>query len=119
MAIQNYRDLIVWQKSMDLAMTAYRLTESFPSRERFGLAVQLQRSAVSVPANIAEGHERHSRGDFRRHVSIASGSLAELETHLELSVRLGYLSAEFLGEARLLTVEVGRMLSTLLRRLRA
>ena len=117
-AIQNYRDLIVWQKSMDLTTAVYRLAGSFPANERFGLTSQMQRSAVSVPTNIAEGHERHSRGDFRRHVSIASGSLAELETHLEIATRLGYLAPGATDEPRLLTVEVGRMLSTLLRRLR-
>ena len=118
MQIRTYRDLIVWQKSMELATLAYHLSKLLPSNERFGLAVQLQRCAVSIPSNIAEGHERHSRGDFRRHVSIASGSLAELETQMEIA-RLAYLPAQLLGEPRELTVEVGRMLSTLLRRLRS
>lgn len=119
MPIRNYRDLIVWQKSVELATSVYRLTESFPTKERFGLSVQMQRCAVSISSNIAEGHERHSRGDFRRHVSIASGSLAELETQLEIASRLGYSSAGGLEEIRLMTMEVGRIISTLLRRLRS
>jgi four helix bundle protein len=117
-AIKTFRDLIVWQKSMQLVMSVYHVSEHLPAVEKFGLGSQLRRSAVSVPANIAEGHERHSRGDFRRHVSIASGSLAELETHLEIGRRLGYVETASLEEAQLLTTEVGRMLSTLLRRLR-
>ena len=118
MTIRDYRDLIVWQKSVDLATKVYRLTNAFPAGERFGLVTQMQRAVVSIPANLAEGHERHSRGDFRRPVSIASGSLAELETHIEIAQRLGYTTANLLEEIRLGTVEVGRMLSTLLRRLR-
>ena len=103
---------------MELTTSVYRLSEGLPPAERFGLAAQMRRSAVSIPANIAEGHERHSRGDYRHHVSIASGSLAELETHLELTVRLGYWGEDAVKAPRLLTVEVGRMLSSLLRRLR-
>jgi four helix bundle protein len=103
---------------MELTTSVYRLSEGFPPAERFGLAAQMRRSAVSIPANIAEGHERHSRGDYRHHVSIAGGSLAELETHVELAVRLGYLGVDAVTAPRLLMVEVGRMLSSLLRRLR-
>jgi four helix bundle protein len=119
MSIRDYRDLIVWQKAVDLATVVFRLTNELPSSERFGLVVQMRRAAVSIPSNIAEGHERHSRGDFRRHVSMASGSLAELETQLEVSRRIGYTSDRPLEAVRLLTMEVGRMLSALLRRLRS
>jgi len=104
---------------MDLATTVYRITKAFPSEERFGITSQLRRSVTSIPANVAEGHERHSRGDYRRHVSIASGSLAELETHLEIALRMEYLTPELFGEIRSSTVEVGRMLAALLRRLRS
>ena len=90
MSIKSFRDLIVWQKGMDLATLVYRETSRFPSTERFGLTAQIRGAAVSVPANLAEGHERHARGAHRRHVSIALGSLAELDTHLELGLRLGY-----------------------------
>jgi len=118
MRIRSYRDLIVWQKSMELATTVYRITEPFPAPERFGLTSQLRLGATSIPANLAEGHSRHSRGDYRRHVSIASGSLAELETNLEIASRLCYLMAEPLAAALAQAGEVGRMLTVLLARLR-
>jgi len=73
--IKSYRDLIVWQKSMTLAVEIYQLTRRLPTREQFGIASQLRRASVSIPANLAEGHARGSRGDFRRHVSVARGSL--------------------------------------------
>jgi four helix bundle protein len=116
--IKSYRDLIVWQKSMTLAVEIYRLGRRLPMREQFGLSSQLQRASVSIPANLAEGHSRGSRGDFRRHVSVARGSLAELETHLELVRRIGLISAKETAAAERLAEEVGRMLSTLLRRLK-
>lgn len=115
--IRSYRDLIVWQKSMDLTVAVYRLSRQLPAAERFGLMSQVQRAAASVPANIAEGHERRSRGDFRRFVSVARGSLAEVETHLELIDRLDYVAKEVTKPLELLASEVGRMLSVLLRRL--
>jgi four helix bundle protein len=116
--IKSYRDLIVWQKSMTLAVEIYRLGRRLPPRERFGFSSQVQRASVSIPANLAEGHSRGSRGDFRRHVSVARGSLAELETHLELVRRIGLISAKETAAAESLAGEVGRMLSALLRRLK-
>jgi len=116
--IKSHRDLIVWQKSMTLTVEIYRLTRSLPTREQFGLVSQLQRAAVSIPANIAEGHSRGSRGDYRRHISVARGSLAEMETHLELARRLGLVPERASATAESLTTEVGRMLSTLLYRLK-
>lgn len=116
--IKSYRDLIVWQKSMTLTVAIYRLARRLPAREQFGFSSQLQRASVSIPANLAEGHSRGSRGDFRRHVSVARGSLAELETHLELVRRVGLVSATETAAAESLTEEVGRMLSALLRRLK-
>ena len=118
MTIRRYQDLLVWQKSMDLALVAYRICRGFPTEERFGLSSQLSRAAVSVPSNLAEGHARISRGDFRRHVSIARGSLAEFETVLLLAERLGYLDRIATEEARGLAESVGRMLTRLLLRLR-
>lgn len=115
--IKSYRDLLVWQKSMDLAVAVYRLTAGFPSSERFGLVSQIQRAAASIPSNIAEGHSRDTRGDYRRGISIAKGSVGELETRLELSRRLGYLSNEaFTGVANRVT-EVGKMLTAMSKRL--
>jgi len=118
MTIQSYRDLIVWQKSMTLVTKVYRLTESLPSQERFGLAAQLRASAVSIPANLAEGHSGRSRADYRRFVAMARGSLAELETRIEVGLRVGYIVSEMVPEIRSLTDEVGRMLTTLHRKLR-
>jgi len=88
--IKSHRDLRVWQLGMDLAVEAYHQTGSFPKHEAFGLGVQMQRAAVSVPSNIAEGHTREHRKEYLHHLSIAQASLAEMETHAELAARLGY-----------------------------
>ncbi len=95
---------------MSLAEDVYRATESFPSRETYALANQLQRAAVSVPSNIAEGHARSSTRDYLRFVSIAQGSLAEIETQLELSRRLDYIGETALTMLLEQTNELGRML---------
>ena len=89
--IKSYKDLRVWQDSMDLAEAIYKATDRFPDRERYGLTNQLRRAAVSVASNIAEGHVR-TTGDYIRHLGIARGSIAEVETQLLVSKRLGYLS---------------------------
>ena len=91
MSVRHYSDLIAWQKSMDLVVLVYRATERFPSIERFGLSNQLRRAAVSVPSNIAEGQGRYTTRDFLRFLSIAYGSLQEVETQLVIAIRLGYL----------------------------
>src|SRR6185295_6250678 len=106
--IKSYRDLKVWQKAVDLAVECYRLTSRFPRSEMYGLTTQIQRSAVSVPANIAEGHGREHLGDYLHHLSTANGSLMELETHLLIAVRLTYLRSEDLKPVLLQTAEVGR-----------
>ena len=90
MSIQSYRDLLVWQKAIELVLECYRLSRQLLKWESFGLAAQLQRTAVSIPANIAEGNGRDHLGDYLRDLSIANGSLMELETHLLLASRLGY-----------------------------
>ena len=117
-SIKSYRDLLVWKKAMDLAAQAYRLIESFPKHEEFGLKSQIRRSATSIPANIAEGHGRDHLGDYLRHLSIAKGSLAELETHFLLSTRLGYLTDAQAKETLQATDEIGRMLTGLSAKLR-
>ena len=99
MTIRSYRDLEVWQKGMDLAAECYRITEGFPGHERYGLASQLQRAAASVPANIAEGQARQHTKEFLQFLSVASGSLAEVETYLLLAVRLNYLPGACRPEA--------------------
>jgi four helix bundle protein len=108
--VNNYRDLKVWQMAMKLTEDIYRATESFPSRETYALANQLQRAAVSIPSNIAEGHARSSTKDYLRFVSISQGSLAEAETQLELAHRLGYIPQAELLCLLEQTNEVGRML---------
>src|SRR5437763_1272880 len=110
MAIQNYRELRVWQAAMDFVQMVYELTATFPSQERYGLTSQLQRAAVSVPANIAEGYGRLHRGDYVHHLSIARGSLCEAETHLILAVRLKLSSRETVEPIWLLAQDVGKML---------
>jgi four helix bundle protein len=106
----TYRDLDVWKQGMDLVEGAYKATESFPKSELYGLTSQLRRAAVSIPANLAEGHSRRTTKAYLNHVSVAIGSQAELETHLELSRRLGFLSAH--DSARLMATAhaVGRLL---------
>ena len=108
--LNSYRDLVGWQKAMLLAERVYRLTESFPSSERFGLTSQMRRAAVSILSNIAEGHNRRSRGSYASHVCIALGSQAELEAQIELSHRLGYCDVSQAGPVQELLAEIGRML---------
>ena len=115
--IKGYRDLKVWQKAMELVVESYRLTKLLPRSELFGLISQIQRAAVSIPANIAEGHGREHLGDYPRSLSIANGSLMELETHILLIRRLYRIGDE--AEAALaMTDESGRMLSGLTKRLK-
>ena len=89
-----YRDLIVWQYGIDLVEVVYKLSKSFPPQERYALCDQMQRAAVSIPANVAEGHARSSSKEFLHYLSISLGSLAELETHLTSAHRLNYLGDE-------------------------
>jgi four helix bundle protein len=116
--MQGHKELIVWQKAVDLVVAIYKLTKSFPKAEVYGLASQMQRAAVSVPSNIAEGHGLKQTQAYARHLAIANGSLTELETQLEIARRLGYLTAEnelVINQAG----EVGRMLAGLRRSLQA
>lgn len=115
--IQSYRDLLVWQQAMDLAVLCYSLTRSFPQDELFGLTSQIRRASASVAANIAEGHGRENSGSFVQFLRIAQGSLKETETHLLLSERVGILSAEKLAPAMKRCDEIGRMLRSLIRTL--
>jgi four helix bundle protein len=116
--IRGYRDLLVWQKGMDLAEACYRVTGSFPGSERYGLTLQLRKAAGSVPANIAEGRGRRTTGEFIRFLDISYGSLTELETHILLAERLGYCDPP--AATRLLeqSEEIGRMLNGLILSLR-
>ncbi|HWL09590.1 MAG TPA: four helix bundle protein [Planctomicrobium sp.] len=118
MQIRSHKDLIVWQKAMILVAECYQLTEKFPRKEQYSLSDQLQRSAVSVPANIAEGHGRKTTPAFLNHLSIANGSLAELETHIELGVLLKYVTREAAVQPLSTLQEVRRMLDGLIKSLR-
>ena len=90
----NHRKLVAWQESMKLAEMVYQVTATFPKEELYGLSAQMRRAAISVPSNIAEGAGRNSARELIQFVGIANGSLAELETQLELAIRLGYLNSE-------------------------
>ncbi|MEP6923253.1 MAG: four helix bundle protein [Pyrinomonadaceae bacterium] len=90
--VESYRDWTVWQKSIELVKHIYQLTQNFSADEKFGLVSQMRRAAVSIPSNIAEGQARRTTGDYIRFVSIAEGSLAELDTQLILSIELSYCS---------------------------
>ncbi len=119
MQLNSYRELKVWQFGMQLAKDVYLLTQRFPKQEVYGLTSQLQRAAVSIAANLAEGHAKDSTRDFLRHISIAQGSLAETETHLLLAESLGYLQSTFVADILETCWEERRMLSGLRRKLKA
>ena len=119
MASKSYKDLEVWQKAMDLVIECYQFTQNFLKSEVYGLTNQLQRAAVSVPANIAEGQGRQYDTEFIQFLYIASGSLTELETHIQIALRLGYISSDNANRLLSKAAEVGRLLNGLLRFLRS
>jgi four helix bundle protein len=112
-SIRSYRDLVVWQKSVALAVDLYATTRRFPSTERFGLTSQIQRAGVSIPSNIAEGYAKDGPGHYLSHLSYARGSLAELDTQLIIANRIGLLSAASFRELSPRSDEIGRMLRRL------
>ena len=114
--IQSFRDLQVWQKSMDLAVRVYKASEKFPSSEAFGLTSQVRRASASIPSNIAEGKAVGGQR-YRRHIKIALGSDAELQTQIELAKRLGMLSDATADELLEQAAEIGRMLAGLFKAL--
>ena len=113
MKINSYKDLIVWQKAMDLAAEIHLLSKAFPREELYGLTSQVRRAAVSVPSNIAEGQARQSTAEFLNFLSIAQGSLAEVDTQIMLAQRFHYLTSETATKAVSLSIEVSKMLSSL------
>ena len=113
-SIRSYRDLVAWQRAIQLAEACYAVTAQLPSDERFGLAQQIRRAVVAIAANIAEGHNGRTRHVFLNHLAIALGSQAELETELELAARLWKVDV---AAAQALTSEVGRLLHGLRRSL--
>lgn len=112
--MSGYENLLVWHKAMALARRAYRLSEMFPSRERFALADQVRRSAVAVPSNIAEGRGRATRGEFRQFLGHARGSLYELETQVCLAVQFNYVSEPVGRDFMRASLEVRKMLNGLM-----
>ena len=117
MVVKSYRDLRVWQKGTLLAKEIYRLTKGFPRSERFGLTSQIQRAAISVPSNIAEGQSRRHTGEFRQSLYHSLGSLAEVDTQLYLAQELVYIRAGDAAPAEALVVELRRMMHALVSRL--
>ena len=107
---QSIRDLVMWQRSMQLTITVYRLTKDFPRDELYGLTSQIRRAAVSMPSNIAEGLGRLNTGEFKQFLGIARGSNAELQTHLEIARALEMGDPKLINEAEGLSREVGRMI---------
>ena len=117
--IQSFRDLVAWQKAVDLCQAVYEVSNRFPENERFGLVIQMRRAAVSVPSNIAEGYGRRSRGDYVRFLNVALGSLYELETQTVIAIRLEFVSGDDLADSMNLIRDVDRLLNALIRAVRA
>ena len=115
--IRSHRDLVAWQKAMDLVVAIYQESKSIPREEIYGLTNQMRRAAASIPANIAEGQGRRSKAEFRQFLSNARGSILELDTHVELAVRLGYFQAAQYADLQRRLHEVGRLVNGLLRSL--
>jgi four helix bundle protein len=113
----NYRDLRVWNAAISLVVEIYGITETFPQNERFGLTSQLRRAAVAVPSNIAEGRARTTRGEYKNALSVARGSVAEVEVQLTLAERLGYVQSSMLANAFDQCDAISRMLTNLKRAL--
>ncbi len=108
--VQSFRDLLVWQRSIQLTVAVYRLTQGFPREEIYGLTSQVRRAAVSIPSNIAEGHGRLSRGEYRQFLGVARGSNFEVQTQIEIARALNLGDQKLLSEAESLSHEVGKMI---------
>jgi four helix bundle protein len=115
--VLHYKDLKIWQRGMGLAKAIYRLTGGFPAEERYGLASQMRRAAVSIPSNIAEGQARRGTKEFVQFLALASGSLAELETQLLLSVELGYAKPLEAAAAQADVAEIQKMIAAIQKKL--
>lgn len=112
--MSNYKELLIWQKSIQLVTDIYKLTKTFPKEELYGLASQMQRAVVSIPSNIAEGNDRNSRKEFSQFLRIARGSLAELETQIIISEKLEYTNERQITPILNNCYEIGRMINGLL-----
>jgi four helix bundle protein len=116
--IRSFRDLLVWQRSIQLAVSIYRLTKGFPHEEMYGLVNQMRRATVSIASNIAEGHGRLSKGEYRQFLGMARGSNHEVQTQLEIARAVGIGEPKLIEEAEGLSLEVGRMISGILEKLK-
>ena len=114
MPVQQYKELRVWQKSIDLVELVYEITRCFPKNEMYSLTKQLRRAAVSVPSNIAEGQGRGSTGEFRQFLGTARGSLFEVETQIVIALRLGYVTEQDVAELSKMIFDLSRMLHGLI-----
>jgi four helix bundle protein len=119
MGIRSFKDLIVWQRSIDMIDEIYRVSRNFPKSEMYALSSQIQRAAVSVAANIAEGNGRNSTREYIHHLSYSLGSLAEVETYLVVSVRLGYVKQAAVSRIEATCDQIGKMLRSLQKALRS
>jgi len=115
--ISSYRDLIVWQQAMDLAVGVYAISKAWPTEERYGLTAQVRRAATSVPANIAEGYGRENAGSYAQFLRIAQGSLKEIETHLLIAERIGLTRNEEVAQVLAQCESVGKLLRALIRKI--
>lgn len=113
MEIVCYKDLIVWQKAMTMVEIVYNLTKNLPKEELFALTNQIRRAAISVPSNVAEGFGRQSKKEYQQFLSIANGSVCEIETQLFLCVKIGYLTEDSIQEALQLLSEIGKMIRSI------
>ena len=111
---KSFRDLVVWQRAMQLTVAIYKLTKSFPREEQFGLTSQIRRSVISIPSNIAEGQGRTTAGEFKQFLGIARGSTCEVQTQLEIARALNFGDAKLIDGAEALSNEVRKMLFGLL-----
>ncbi|MBS2097161.1 four helix bundle protein [Carboxylicivirga linearis] len=116
--MKTYRDLIVWQKGMDLVEDTYKLTKHFPAEELYCLTQQVRRCVISIPSNIAEGYGRNHTKDYIRFLQISSGSLYELQTQIEIALRLEYIVKEDFDKVNNLSIEIEKMLSSLIYKLK-
>ena len=115
--MSNFKELMVWQKAIELVVTIYKITKKFPKEEMYGLVSQMQRAAVSIPSNIAEGHERNSDKEFAKFLCVSRGSLAELETQIIIAEKLGYITNDEKSNVLKNCYEIGRMINGLLNKL--
>jgi four helix bundle protein len=117
MSVKSFRELVVWQKAMDLIVEIYAITKSFPREELFGLSSQIKRCSISIASNIAEGSKRSTRKDYRNFLYIAYGSSAELQTQIEVAYRLNYINENINEQLQTKINEIAKMLYAMINKL--